>query len=407
MSTEPTTITATDAAIPEVAAQEAVSAPLAAREALPPIERSGEDAAREPIKHPEGIINPSTVIAPVADLLGKAVTVTINAHQHSNVVSAEAFTKAEENLANYLGQKLDRALTEKDLVLTLSNILSDSDDGRHGGTDLQLCFKGSMIEANFAEMQREVITALQAHPVIGKLLEQNHTLLIDQVSHEEKGQMMHLHLPNMTPEQYAGLIRSLSNVAPAIVNAQVFSITPPTPIAPAVPLKEGAMTLDAASAEVHGDSPTEVTAPVIEKPVIEKPVIEKPTIEKPVLKEEAALGSADALLPTFEVPPVSTPTIELPKPPVAGPTTTTPAPVVPTVPPVLTGEGKSPAPISDGESLMAIPTSVTAAADPLAGLPGENNHKPKPITVAPLNSIATPAEHQHVVQPSLTTAMAV
>jgi hypothetical protein len=287
MSTQPA-VTPT-AIAPETVATLDGQAVHEAREPIMPPERSASEAAREPIRAPEPSTQSATAVTQPGEQPHAVASIPAPV---SNVLMPDEYSKAESNLAAFIATKLDPKLAgdKYPLMLTLSNILSDSPEGKTGGTDLQLCFKGEMIEANFAEMQREIIKALQVHPVLSQILKEHPSLQMEQVTNEEQGQMMHLHLPNLTPEQYANVIRALAKDAHLTV----------------APLKP------------HAE---EVLSAPVQAPVV-----------APVVKEEAV----PAEVPTAIAP--------------ATPTETVPAPVVPAVPPVITPQPK---PLAESVPLAA------------------------------------------------------
>ncbi len=181
----------------------------AAREKIPAPENAMEaEAAREPLKPVEHTATaaPEHVAAkPAIELPKPSVPL---------VVHPDTFKKAEENLAAYVGSKMNRELTEG-LTLTLSNHLSAKHDGAEVGTDLKLSFTSALVEPNFAEMSRELMAALQLHPAIAASLSPSNALTIDR-GHKEPA--LHLHLPNLTAEGYASLIQTLAAETPVVAH---------------------------------------------------------------------------------------------------------------------------------------------------------------------------------------------
>lgn len=287
MSVENAVLPVTSADVAELGAREAVKAPESTSQVNV---AEAEAAAREPLKQPE---NGSTQAAALREPPPKPEQSTLNAApaavtpavaavipmHSSNVVTKEAFVKAEQNLAAHLANTLDPALVQG-MQLTLSNALSDSADGRIGGTDLKLCFTGSQIEANFAELSRELVKTLAEHPMLKSLLAGNKTLVIEQADSPQKGQMLHLHLPNLTAEQYSTLINTLASGSPAV--APKVKVHADEPVNAAAGL---------------ADSPTTPAAPVIQEPTIQQPVIKpaKTADEAPAAKVEAPVVKMETL----------------------------------------------------------------------------------------------------------------
>lgn len=295
MSTQPA---ATPPAIaPEtIAALDAPAVDAGRAPVMAPEHLAADAASRGPVSPPEHSAQPSVAVTHGGGAQPQVVA-SIPVHT-SNVIMPDEYSKAQANLAVFVGQHLDPQLLLKDvtkpsspendrpLLMTFSNMLSDSPEGKLGGTDLQLCFKGEMIEANFAEMQREIIRTLQVHPVISQIIKEHPTLQMEQVPNEEQGQMMHLHLPNLTSEQYAKVIRALakdSHLAVPPVTTHPAEVLAAAPVVPPV-VKEEVAVSEAVTA-----SPTEtVPAPV---------VVPMPPVVTPQPKPLAASVPANAPTP--------------------------------------------------------------------------------------------------------------
>ncbi len=158
------------------------------------------------------------VAAPTMQAASPAVVPTAEA---GLIVEPSEFKQAEKNLADYIGQTINSQLLKGDeahpegLILSLSNMIGDNTPNAPV-TKFQLSFRGPMIESNFAEASREILEALRSHHVISALMS-NHSVTIDQIRGDADEQTLNLHLPNLTPGQYASLIKDLSASAIAHV----------------------------------------------------------------------------------------------------------------------------------------------------------------------------------------------
>ncbi len=237
-----------------------------------------------PTPHP---VADAAVTAPAAVDVAHPVTETHTpAEEHGLIVEPFEFKQAEKNLADYIGKTINPQLLKGDdahpegLVLSLSNMIGDNTPNTPA-TSLQLTFSGPMIQSNFAEASRELLQALRNHPLISALAK-NHTLTIDQIRVNADEQTLNLHLPNLTPAQYASLIKGLGAHAAApvmahtapIKDAEIAAATSGVELSD-MHVAEGGSLVDAAGHAISADAPpginnadTKIEVPVAQKEII-------------------------------------------------------------------------------------------------------------------------------------------
>lgn len=120
-----------------------------------------------------------------------------------SIVTPEEFAQAEKNLAEYCGQLLSPELA-KGLTLSLVNTAN-------GG--IEIILKGPMIAPNFAEFVRQM-DPLGQHPAFSGIATAV-PMKLGGENHDEWRQVT----GDITPEHYAGIIRSLASTVPAIPSA--------------------------------------------------------------------------------------------------------------------------------------------------------------------------------------------
>lgn len=163
------------------------------------------DADRLPIKKPE------EALAKPAEGPAALDTTQTTAARDPRIVSKDEFAQAEQNLAAYLGTRVNKNLTEN---LNLSIINQVSDLSHH--TNLKFCLMGNNIGPNYSEFEQAVSKAFKEHPAIRQCMQGREADIKEERADDAHGQtMFHMYLPNITSEQYATLIRELAK-APAV-----------------------------------------------------------------------------------------------------------------------------------------------------------------------------------------------
>lgn len=121
----------------------------------------------------------------------------------SLIVMPPQLQKAEQNLAAYIGAHIAPLLT-KGLELTLLA------EPRHGATDVKLCLKGAMVAANPTLIGDQVLVALMKSQQFASFFEGEHKPHAQKPTEAGKEDMVHVHVPQLTLAQYAGLINALA-----------------------------------------------------------------------------------------------------------------------------------------------------------------------------------------------------
>lgn len=173
-----------------------------------------EHAARSPLPAPE---NRSSVLTAAPATHAPA---PIHTPSVKHVVMPEVFKKAEAELGMFVGGRVAPELLRdekgQDLLLTLGNEI-----GPEGKNELTLCFKGSMVAPNAAELAKEIEGALKQHPVFAAFEKEGHPLALHK-SEKTSEVMLHLHIKGLTQEQYVAAVQALSHPAKSVAphNAQ-------------------------------------------------------------------------------------------------------------------------------------------------------------------------------------------
>lgn len=146
------------------------------------------------------------------------------------VVEEDVRARAEKELASYVGQKIDPALTNG-LVLTLK------ENPNHGKDGIELCFQGPLLNTNSGLLGEQVIEALKHHPVFAPLFTHEQTAPQPMKLIEAgKEDMMHIHVNHLSAHQYSSIIHALSVPVVEAKHTQVLkdaagsAVTPPAEV---------------------------------------------------------------------------------------------------------------------------------------------------------------------------------
>ena len=118
------------------------------------------------------------------------------------VVDPQALKSAEAQLAEYIGARVNPALT-KNLMLELQTVPVQ------GSTELLLRFKGEMVNANSALLAEQAMLALANHPAFARYFSganAPHAARPPELSGDE----MYVRFPALPIAQYASLIQQMS-----------------------------------------------------------------------------------------------------------------------------------------------------------------------------------------------------
>ncbi|MES2983866.1 MAG: hypothetical protein V4735_01610 [Pseudomonadota bacterium] len=211
------------------------------------VEAQADDAARSPVKPPEGgagvapaLVPPETptvLTVPVQQTTEQAIVTGANAAPL--VVMPPDLQKAEKNLAPFIAGKINPQLTSG-LMLTLVSAL-----GKNSTTDVKLVLTGPLVDSNAALLGKEVLAALAGVSAIAPLFHGPHK------PHAQKPEglanTLEIHMPQLTDAQYATLIHSLAaGITPA--SPSIFSSQQPSVAAPATAQLDAAPQADVAAA---------------------------------------------------------------------------------------------------------------------------------------------------------------
>lgn len=164
------------------------------------------------------------------------------------VVEEDVRERAEKELASFVGQKIDPALTNG-LVLTLK------ENPNHGKDGIELCFQGPRLTTNSGLLGEQVIAALEHHPVFAPLFASEQTRPHSMKPTEAgKEDMMHIHVNHLSAEQYSSIIHALSLPIVEAKHSQVMKEVAGTAVTPPVAAND-----DVLAAEVPKN--------IIQKPV--------------------------------------------------------------------------------------------------------------------------------------------
>lgn len=131
-------------------------------------------------------------------------------------VNEELRAKAEQKLADYIGTadaqnkpRIHASLTEG-LVLTLKENINHQHDG------LELCFQGPALTTGSGLFAEQIIAALKEHPVFAPLFNDEKTRPhFMKPTEAGKEDMLHVHVNNLTAEQFITLVNNIANDVPA------------------------------------------------------------------------------------------------------------------------------------------------------------------------------------------------
>lgn len=120
------------------------------------------------------------------------------------VLSDETFKLAEQQLATYIGGKIDPKLTDG-LILTLKESPKNGTDG------IELCFQGPALIANSGLLAEQVIKALHEHPVLRDVVaDEKSKPHAEKPTEADKIDMMHIHIGHLSTHRYSTLVQHLA-----------------------------------------------------------------------------------------------------------------------------------------------------------------------------------------------------
>lgn len=182
------------------------------------------DAEREPVKPVEQIMPvPVPTQKPVQGVIDDSPA-SVAADDSKLFVIESVREQAERNLAKFLGEHLDPTLTAD--VANPANPAEplpglNVDLKEHvakGKSGIKLCLHGPNVLNNHGLIGQRVLELLEQHPSFSEFFANDATR--PHVQDAEAGtanaeQMVHIHVPNLTLAQYAGVIQSL-NATPVV-----------------------------------------------------------------------------------------------------------------------------------------------------------------------------------------------
>lgn len=212
-------------------------------------EPSHDDAARMPIATPpEAGAHAShaqhertEVKAPEASTIEHHAKAHVSPHavqtpvavNDNLVITNELRDAANQKLADFIADKISAGVIDPSLRIKLV------EDVNHGHAGIKICLSGDKLEGNHALLGKQIEQALQQHPVFAPFYKHENTRPHFR-DEPDKPNMVHVHIPNLTLEQYHGVFEALVNetlVAPVVPH--VAPVVLPSPGA-AVPVKEAA-----------------------------------------------------------------------------------------------------------------------------------------------------------------------